>query len=62
MIDMGHETCRYGAGIVNIKGCVDVLKEIGYQGPISIEHEPEDFDPRPDVAASKKMLDEWLAS
>jgi sugar phosphate isomerase/epimerase len=61
MIDMGHETCRYGEGIVNIKACVDTLKEIGYAGAISIEHEPEDFDPREDVKASKVLLEQWLS-
>jgi len=62
MIDMGHETCRLGAGIVNIEKCVKTLVEIGYRGAISIEHEPEEFDPRDDVAASKAALEGWLGA
>ncbi len=55
-----HETCRYGRGCVNIKGCVDTLQRIGYTGAISIEHEPEHFDPTADVRASLQRLQRWL--
>jgi sugar phosphate isomerase/epimerase len=41
-----HETCRSGQGIVPVRACVDVLTTRGYQGAISVEHEPEDIDPR----------------
>lgn len=56
-----HNTCRYGEGIVPIEACVEVLKEIGYTGDISIEHEPELFDPTEDCRASFAMLRAWLA-
>lgn len=56
----GHETCRFGAGAADIKGCVGVLREIGYTGPLGIEHEPENFDPSEDVRASRVMLQTWL--
>lgn len=55
-----HETCRFGAGIVPIEACAQTLKRIGYSGPISIEHEPEHFDPTEDVKASLEMLKGWL--
>ncbi len=55
-----HHTCRYGEGIVPIRECVETLKRIGYSGVISVEHEPETFDPTEDVKASYAMLREWL--
>lgn len=57
----GHDTCRYGEGVVNIEGCVQTLKRLGYTGAISIEHEPDLFDPTEDVQVSLKMLQGWLA-
>ena len=57
-----HETCRFGRGVVPIERCVQVLQQIGYRGAISIEHEPDEYDPRPDCAAGLKMLQTWLAA
>lgn len=50
-----HETCRYGEGVVPIEGCVRALKQIGYQGAISVEHEPHHVDPTDDIRASAEM-------
>jgi len=55
-----HDTCRFGRGVANIQGCVQVLQEIGYTGPIGIEHEPEHYDPTQDVKASRELLEGWL--
>lgn len=55
-----HDTCGYGRGVVPIRACVETLKRIGYQGAISIEHEPEDRDPRPEIAESLALLKEWM--
>lgn len=55
-----HETCRYGRGCVAIQRCVDTLERLGYTGAISIEHEPEHFDPTEDVRANLRMLRRWL--
>lgn len=57
----GHDTCRYGEGVIDIRGCVETLKRIGYGGAISVEHEPDLFDPSEDVRASYEMLKGWLA-
>lgn len=59
-IDMGHETCRLGAGIVPIEDIVRLLLSLGYRGGLSVEHEPEDFDPRDDCAASLLALNGWI--
>jgi L-ribulose-5-phosphate 3-epimerase len=56
-----HDTCRWGEGIVPIRGCVDALRSIGYTGAISIEHEPFDEDPRPAIRANLEDLRGWLA-
>jgi L-ribulose-5-phosphate 3-epimerase len=56
-----HETVRFGEGVANIQGCVQALKEIGYEGAISIEHEPMHEDPSEDVVASAELLRQWLA-
>jgi len=56
-----HETCRFGAGIVPVHECVRALEGIGYEGAISIEHEPETFDPSDDLRAMRAQLDDWLA-
>lgn len=56
-----HDTCRWGAGIVPIRRCVDALRTIGYTGAISIEHEPFEEDPRPAVRANLEALRGWIA-
>ncbi len=56
-----HETCAYGEGIVPLADCVRALQEIGYEGAISVEHEPEMGDPTAAVLASRRQLRQWLA-
>ena len=48
-----------GTGIVNVKGCVEHLKSIGYRGVVSVETEgADDFDSIVDLAAkSYQYLD-----
>ena len=55
-----HNTCRYGDGVVPIEGCVRALERIGYRGAISIEHEPEEYDPTTEVVENARMLRGWL--
>ena len=57
----GHETCRYGEGVVALEACVRELQRQGYTGGISIEHEPEHRGPNDDLRASLKLLQSWLA-
>lgn len=58
--DMGHETCALGEGIVAIHDCIDYLIASGYRGALSIEHEPEDFDPRQDCIVSLEKVGAWI--
>jgi L-ribulose-5-phosphate 3-epimerase len=55
-----HQTCRFGQGIVPLHACVQALRAIGYTGSISVEHEPETFDPTEDCVASAALLRIWL--
>lgn len=57
----GHVTCRFGKGVVPIEKCVETLQRLGYTGAISVEHEPEHFDPSEDCKASLRLLRRWLA-
>lgn len=61
-IDMGHETCALGDGIVEAEAIARELVKLDYRGDISIEHEPEDFDPREDAKLSLERLTGWLRS
>jgi len=60
-LDEPHETCRWGEGIVPIEECVRVLHRLGYTGAVTVEHEPESFDPTDDVRAMREQLEGWLA-
>lgn len=56
-----HETCALGDGVVPVRACVAVLRRAGYRGPLSIEHEPESYDPTVEVVESRKRLEQWIA-
>ena len=57
-----HETCALGEGVVDIEGCVAALRDVGYDGWVTIEHEPFDRDPLPELRTSRERLREWLAA
>lgn len=57
-----HDTCAFGDGVVPIADCVAALRDIGYSAPISIEHEPEHYDPFPEVVRSRAILADLLAT
>src|SRR6188768_2886945 len=61
-VDMGHETCRAGDGIVGMRAVVEHLRAIGFRGSIGIEHEPETFDPREEVRESRERVEQWWDS
>ncbi len=52
----GHASCAMGYGVLDMQGVLNALREIGFSGYLSLEHEPAEGDPTPDV---KKGL-EWL--
>lgn len=55
-----HDTCGYGQGAVPLQQVVQALADIGYDGYISVEHEPEQFDPTDDLTKASAQLDGWL--
>jgi len=55
-----HETCKWGDGIVDIEECVRALRRIGYEGALSIEHEPEEHDPTDECREMLGLLRVWL--
>lgn len=55
-----HETCVFGEGVADIQGCVQALKEIGYEGPITLEHEPPDHDPTEEIGVCYERLKSWI--
>jgi sugar phosphate isomerase/epimerase len=59
-LDEPHDTCRWGEGIVPIEECVRTLQRLGYDGAITVEHEPETFDPSEDIRAMRTQLEGWL--
>jgi sugar phosphate isomerase/epimerase len=58
----GHDCCRFGEGVVPARDCVETLVGMGYEGAISIEHEPYQGDPRPVIAANAADTRAWLAA
>jgi L-ribulose-5-phosphate 3-epimerase len=56
-----HETCPWGAGVVDVPECVRALRRIGYGGAYTVEHEPEDHDPTEEIRELRERLEDWLA-
>lgn len=56
----GHHTVALGTGVVDLAACVQVLREIGYAGYASIEHEAESHDPTAECAAGRRWVESLL--
>jgi len=56
-----HVPCMHGEGCARIADCVDALVEIGYAGPVSIEHHAFDRDPTDECARMLVQVREQLA-
>ncbi|WP_369745428.1 sugar phosphate isomerase/epimerase family protein [Paenarthrobacter sp. AMU7] len=56
-----HESCALGDGVVPIEGCLKEMAAMGYNGPVSIEHEPDTYDPTPEVIESKRRVLAWTS-
>jgi sugar phosphate isomerase/epimerase len=57
-----EDSCQLGAGAVPFLECLRALREQGYTGALSMEHEPETFDPTADCVASLARLRGWLGA
>jgi L-ribulose-5-phosphate 3-epimerase len=59
----GHwHSCAYDEGVVDMAAVTKTLIELGYQGAVSVEHEPQSEDPTDAVVRSAKQLRGWLGS
>lgn len=56
-----HETCELGTGMLDVAGVLAALHEVGYDGYLSIEHEPEHYDPTAEIARSRELVERLLA-
>ena len=53
---MGHQTCALGRGVVGIPTIRQWLKSELPHVPVSIEHEPEDRDPMPEISEGTRLI------
>lgn len=60
LIDLGHETCVLGDGIVGVEKVLRRAVAAGFSGPIGIEHEPECHDPSAECRESLRRVRSWL--
>jgi sugar phosphate isomerase/epimerase len=57
-----HVPCMHGEGCARIADCVDALVELGYTGPVSIEHHAFDRDPTAECARMLTRVREQLST
>ncbi len=53
-------TTRFDKGYLSIQDCVSKLKELKFNGTLSIEHTPFNKDPTKDCKANLSLLQTWL--
>jgi sugar phosphate isomerase/epimerase len=61
-VGLPHRTCPLGEGIVDIPTVLSTLRRIGYDGVLSIEHEPWHHDPTADLGVSLRRVEGWLTA
>lgn len=54
-----HRSCALGDGVLDLDDTLTALDDIGYDGPLSIEHEADGYDPRPEVELSRDRVRAW---
>ena len=57
-----HISCMHGTGCARIDACVDELVASGYQGALTVEHEPFDRDPTEEVIRMRELIEARLAA
>ena len=52
----------HGEGCAKIAACVDALLDLGYQGALSVEHEPYDRDPTEEIIRMRALIETRLTA
>jgi L-ribulose-5-phosphate 3-epimerase len=55
-----HETCALGDGLLDVAEVLAALREVGYDGYLSVEHEPGDHDPTAEIVRSRELVERLL--
>ena len=55
-----HDTCPWGAGVVDVEACLRALEQIDYRAALAVEHEPEDHDPGEEIRSVREQPERWL--
>jgi L-ribulose-5-phosphate 3-epimerase len=55
-----HETCALGDGLLDVAAVLAALREVGYDGYLSVEHEPDDYDPTTEIVRSRELVERLL--
>jgi sugar phosphate isomerase/epimerase len=55
-----HETCALGDGLLDVAAVLAALREVGYDGYLSVEHEPDDYDPTAEIVRSRELVERLL--
>lgn len=55
-----HETCPLGDGLLDVAAVLAALREVGYDGYLSVEHEPDDYDPTAEIVRSRELVERLL--
>lgn len=56
-----HDTVALGKGVAKVRSALSFVATHGYRGWASVEHEPYDRDPDPEVLESLKTVRDWLS-
>jgi len=54
-----HDNCPWGEGVVPVRKCLETVKEVGYPGPLTVEYEPDEGDPRDAIRMMRRELESW---
>ena len=58
----GHDAAPWDRGCLDLERIVRKLKQVGYNGYMSVEYEPLDHDPSESCTQFRVKVEEWLAA
>jgi L-ribulose-5-phosphate 3-epimerase len=54
-----HDNCPWGEGVVPVHDCFEAVVSVGFTGPLTVEYEPDDGDPRVAIGRMREELEAW---